>query len=69
MLKKKKSYLVPFIGFTIMIIVGAIFLCLPISNNKQIYEKLVLNQEITKREYFQLLDYFPYLLFHKIHYH
>ena len=36
MLKKKKSYLVPFIGFTIMIIVGAILLSLPISNNEAI---------------------------------
>ena len=36
MLKKKKSYLVPFIGFTLMIIVGAILLVLPISNNEPI---------------------------------
>ena len=36
MLKKKKSYLVPFVGFTIMIILGAIFLCLPASNNEPI---------------------------------
>ncbi len=36
MLKKKKSYLVPFVGFTIIMIIGAIFLVLPISNNKPI---------------------------------
>lgn len=36
MLKKKKSYLVPFIGFTIIMIIGAILLALPISNNKSI---------------------------------
>lgn len=36
MLKKKKSYLVPFVGFTLMIIFGAIFLYLPISNNQPI---------------------------------
>lgn len=36
MLKKKKSYLVPFIGFSLMIILGAIFLYLPITNNKSI---------------------------------
>ncbi len=36
MLKKKKSYLVPFVGFTLMMILGAIFLALPISNNESI---------------------------------
>ena len=36
MLKKKKSYLVPCIGFSLMIILGAIFLYLPITNNKSI---------------------------------
>ena len=36
MLKKKKSYVVPLVGFTVMIILGAIFLALPISNNKPI---------------------------------
>lgn len=36
MLKKKKSYLVPFIGFTLMTILGAILLYLPISNNEPI---------------------------------
>lgn len=32
MLKKKKSYLVPIIGFSLMMIIGAILLYLPISN-------------------------------------
>lgn len=36
MLKKKKSYLVPFVGFTIIMIIGAILLALPISNNEPI---------------------------------
>ena len=36
MLKKKKSYLVPFVGFTIIMIIGAIVLALPISNNEPI---------------------------------
>ena len=36
MLKKKKSYLVPFIGFSLMILIGAILLLLPISNNMPI---------------------------------
>lgn len=36
MLKKKKSYLVPAIGFSIMIIIGAILLFLPICNNEAI---------------------------------
>lgn len=36
MLKKKKSYVVPFVGFTVMIILGAIFLNLPICNNSPI---------------------------------
>lgn len=36
MLKKKKSYVVPLVGFTVMIILGAIFLALPISNNTPI---------------------------------
>lgn len=39
MLKKKKSYLVPFIGFTLMIIIGAVLLTLPISNNESILFK------------------------------
>lgn len=33
MLKKKKSYIVPFVGFTLIILFGAILLALPISNN------------------------------------
>lgn len=36
MLKKKKSYLVPFVGFSLMMILGSIFLVLPISNIKPI---------------------------------
>ena len=36
MLKKKKSYLVPFVGFTIIMIIGAILLSLPVSNNTPI---------------------------------
>ena len=36
MLKKKKSYLVSFIGFSVMIIVGAVLLYLPVSNNMDI---------------------------------
>ena len=36
MLKKKKSYLVPFVVFTIIMIIGAIVLALPISNNEPI---------------------------------
>ena len=36
MLKKKKNYLVSFIGFSAMIILGAILLYLPISNNMNI---------------------------------
>lgn len=36
MLKKKKSYLVPIIGFSLMMIAGAILLYLPISNKEAI---------------------------------
>lgn len=36
MLKKKKSYLVPIIGFCIISLIGAILLYLPISNNSKI---------------------------------
>ncbi len=36
MLKKKKSYLVPIIGFSLMMIIGAILLYLPISNKEPI---------------------------------
>ena len=36
MLKKKKSYIVPFVGFSLMILSGAILLALPISNNMPI---------------------------------
>lgn len=36
MLKKKKSYLVPIIGFSLMMIIGAILLYLPISNKEAI---------------------------------
>lgn len=36
MLKNKKIYLVPIVGFTIIIMIGGILLSLPICNNKQI---------------------------------
>ena len=36
MLKKKKSYLVPIIGFSLMMIIGAFLLYLPISNKTEI---------------------------------
>ncbi len=36
MLKKKKSYLVPFVGFTLIMILGAILLVLPVTNNTPI---------------------------------
>lgn len=36
MLKKKKSYLVPIIGFSLMMIIGAVLLYLPISNKTEI---------------------------------
>ncbi len=36
MLKSKKSYFIPIIGFAIIIIVGSFLLCLPICNNKPI---------------------------------
>ena len=41
MFKKKKSYLVPIIGFSLMMIIGAILLYLPISNkiDISIYKK------------------------------
>lgn len=47
MLKKKKSYVVPFVGFTIMIIIGAILLWLPISNNIDISFKNALYVSIS----------------------
>ncbi len=36
MLNKKKSYLVPLIGFAIIIIIGTLLLCLPVTNNNKI---------------------------------
>ena len=36
MLKNKRIYLVPIVGFVIIIMIGGILLSLPISNNKQI---------------------------------
>lgn len=47
MLKKKKSYLVPIIGFSIMIFIGAIFLFLPISNKQEISFKDALYTSIS----------------------
>lgn len=36
MLRKKKSYLIPIIGFAIIMVLGAIFLSFPISNKRDI---------------------------------